>query len=93
MKINKTNKVLQVYNNSEFNRLRKGKEKMGKDTIDFSQEAMDYQFAIKKVKELPDIRLDKVDKLKEEVQSGNYNIEGKKIVEKIYQSINFDKKI
>ncbi len=93
MKINKTNKILQIYNNAEFNRLRKGKGKFEKDTIDFSEKAMDYQFAINKLKEVPEMRMDKVEKLKKQVQSGNYNIEGRKIVEKMYESINFDKKI
>ena len=90
MKINKTNKVMQVYNNTEFNRLRKGKGKMEKDRIDFSKKAMDYQFAMDKVKKVPDMRMDKVEKLKEKVQSGNYNIKGEQIAEKIYQNIDFD---
>lgn len=86
---------MQVYNNTEFNRLRKSKGKMEKDRIDFSKKAMDYQFAMDKVKKVPDMRMDKVEKLKEKVQSGNYNIKGEQIVEKIYQNIdlNFDKKI
>lgn len=93
MKINKTDKVLQVYNNMGVNKANSNKNKLGKDEIEFSERAKDYQFAINKFKELPEIRMDKVDKLKKEVESGNYNVEGRKIVEKIYEGINFDKKI
>lgn len=93
MKINKTDKVLQVYNNMGANRANLNKNKLGKDEIEFSERAKDYQFAINKFKELPEIRMGKVNKLKEEVKSGNYNVDGRKIVEKIYESINFDKKI
>ncbi|NMB27707.1 MAG: flagellar biosynthesis anti-sigma factor FlgM [Tissierellia bacterium] len=93
MKINKTDKVLQVYNNMGVNKANSNKNKLGKDEIEFSERAKDYQFAINKFKELPEIRMDKVDKLKKEVESGNYNVEGRKIVEKIYEGINFDKKV
>ena len=64
MKINKTDKVLQVYNNMGVNKANSNKNKLGKDEIEFSERAKDYQFAINKFKELPEIRMDKVDKLK-----------------------------
>ena len=39
------------------------------------------------------MRMEKVDKIKREIESGNYNVESKKIVEKIYQNIDLDNKI
>ena len=39
------------------------------------------------------MRMDKVEKLKEEIKSGNYNITGRQIVDKIYENLNFDKKV
>lgn len=93
MKINKTDKVMQVYNNMTTNKVNVNKNRKEKDKIDLSERAKDYQFAMNKIKEIPDIRMDKVNELKEQVQSGNYNVEGKKIVEKMFESINFDKRI
>ncbi len=48
---------------------------------------------IGKLKELPDIRYEKVDKIKREIQSGTYNVSGKEIVDKMYENIEFDKRI
>lgn len=93
MKINKTDKVVQVYNSMISNKANISKNRKEKDKINLSERAKDYQFAMNKIKEIPDIRIDKVNRLKEQVQSGNYNVEGKKIVEKIFESINFDKRI
>ena len=66
---------------------------MEKDNINLSERAKDYQFAMEKIKKVPDIRIDKVKDLKEKVQSGNYNVEGKKIVEKMFENIHFDERI
>jgi negative regulator of flagellin synthesis FlgM len=93
MKINKTDRVMQVYNNMSQKRIGENKNRLGKDQIQFSENAREYQFAINKLKEMPDVRTEKVDKLKEEIRSENYKVEGKKIVEKIYENVNFDKKI
>ena len=93
MKINRTDRLLQVYTNMEASKTKINKKVFEKDKIEFSERAMDYQFALKKLKEVPDIRMEKVEKLKKEIQTGNYNISGREIVDKIYESINFDKKI
>ncbi len=78
MKINKTDRVLQIYKKTGVNRENISNNKLGKDQIEFSQKAKDYQFAIDKFKELPNIRMEKVGKLKEKVQSGTYNVESEK---------------
>lgn len=93
MKINRLDKVLQVYTNMETNKTKINKKVSEKDEIKFSERAMDYQFALNKLKEVPDIRVEKVEKLKKEIQTGNYNISGKEIVDKMYESVNFDKRI
>jgi len=63
-----------------------------KDVAAISNEAKDFQLAMKSVKEVPDIRQDKVKELKEKYESGNYNISGREIAECIIRSI-FDKKV
>lgn len=93
MKINKTDKILQIYSNMGTNKVKPNRKSNEKDEIKFSERAMDYQFAISKLKELPEMRMEKVEKLKRNIKSGNYNVSGKEIVDKIYENINFDKKI
>lgn len=93
MKINKTDRVLQIYNNLNTSKVNQNRNKPNKDEIKLSEKAIDYQFAINKLREVPEMRMDKVNKLKEAIQSGSYNIEGRKIVEKIYQDIHLDKRV
>ena len=84
---------MQIYNNMSANKVNSNKNRFEKDEIKLSERAKDYQFAMIKLKEIPDMRMDKVNKLKDLVQSGNYNVQGKKIVEKMYENINFDERI
>lgn len=93
MKVNKTDNIMKVYNNMNSNKVNANKNKLEKDNINLSERAKDYQFAMEKIKKVPDIRIDKVKDLKEKVQSGNYNVEGKKIVEKMFENIHFDERI
>ncbi len=83
MKINKTNKIFQIYENMKNGRLNSNKNVSKKDEFKASEKALDYQFAINKLKEVPEIRKERVERIKAQVQSGNYNVEGKKIAEKI----------
>ena len=93
MKINKTDKVLQIYSDMGQKKVNRNKNTLGKDEIKISERAKDYQFVINKLKKIPDMRMEKVDNLKQEIKSGNYNVEGKNIVEKIYENVNFDKRV
>ncbi len=94
MKINKTENVMGIYMNNMVNKMRDKKASVGKkDGFDFSEKAKDFQFALEKLKNLPDVRADKVESLKKQVQAGTYNVEGRKIAEKMLDSIGFDKRI
>ncbi|QQY79147.1 flagellar biosynthesis anti-sigma factor FlgM [Keratinibaculum paraultunense] len=95
MKINKTDNIMQIYNinNMNSNKVSSNKNKLEKDNINLSERAKDYQFAVEKIKELPDIRMEKVKYLKEKIQSGKYNIDGKEIVEKMFENIHIDERI
>lgn len=93
MKINKTNKIFQIYENMKNRRLNSNKNVSKKDEFKASEKALDYQFAINKLKEVPEIRKERVERIKAQVQSGNYNVEGKKIAEKIIEGLHFDKRV
>ncbi|AUS95082.1 flagellar biosynthesis protein FlgM [Clostridium thermosuccinogenes] len=61
------------------------------DVVAISNNAKDFQTAMKYIKEIPDIRQDKVNELIERYESGNYNVKGREIAERIVRSV-FDKK-
>lgn len=93
MRINKPNNVFQVYNkNQGVKKVKSDKVNKNEDQLKISEEAMDFQFALQKLKGVEDIRRDKVEGLKKQVQSGTYVVDGNKIAEKIMESIAFDKK-
>lgn len=93
MKINKTDKIMSIYENTNTNRIKTNRKHNEKDEVEISEKARDYQFGINKLREVPDIRIEKVDKIKKEIQSGNYNVKGEEIVDKMYENIDFDKRI
>lgn len=94
MRINRLDNIFQVYNkNTKSNKVSGEKKIDGKDEIKLSEKAVEFQYALKKVREVDDIRKDKVDKIKAQVQSGSYYVDGKKIVEKMLEDISFNKKI
>lgn len=66
--------------------------KSKKDVVSISNRAKDYQFAMKHLKDIPDVRMDKVEEYSERIRTGNYDVKGKDIADKIIKSI-FDKKV
>ncbi len=92
MKINNTDKVMGIYLsnlNKQVKEINHGKN----DDISVSEKAKDLQFALDLLKKVPDVRAEKIERLKREVKAGTYNVEGRKIAEKILENIHFDKRI
>ncbi|HEX2924831.1 MAG TPA: flagellar biosynthesis anti-sigma factor FlgM [Ruminiclostridium sp.] len=61
------------------------------DVISISDNAKDYQVVSKALKDVPDVRQEKIDEFKEVYQSGTYNVSGEEIVEKLGRAV-IDKK-
>ena len=92
MKITDNNSSLNIRNyanNIQDNRKTDSSAKQGssqavkEDKVVLSPKAKEVQEATKLIKELPDIREEKVAKLKEQVDQGTYRIDGKKIAFKM----------
>jgi len=62
-----------------------------KDVLSISNQAKDYQTVIKALRDTPDIRQNKINELLEKYQSGNYDVSGKDVADKIVRSL-VDKK-
>lgn len=58
-----------------------------KDVVSISSNAMDYQTVTKALKEVPDVRQNKVEEFAEVYRSGSYDVSGREIVEKLGKSI------
>ena len=63
-----------------------------KDVLSISNQAKDYQTAIRALKGVPDIRRDKVLEIQEKYDGGQYNVNGREVAESIIKSI-IDKKV
>ena len=61
-------------------------KKIESDKIEISQAGKDYQFAMEAARQLPEIRSEKVDAIKVDVQSGTYKIDKEKIAQNIFES-------
>jgi negative regulator of flagellin synthesis FlgM len=62
-----------------------------KDVLSISGEAKDIQTVSRALKDVPDLRRDRVDEVLKKYGSGGYNVSGRDVAEKIVNSV-FDKK-
>lgn len=83
--LNIRNYVSNVQDNKKIDDLAKqgSPQTVKEDKVVLSPKAKEVQEATKIIKELPDIREDKVAKLKEQVDQGTYRVDGKKIAFKM----------
>lgn len=58
-----------------------------KDVVSISNQAKDFQTIMKALKDVPDMRMDKVNELAGKYQSGNYDVSGNDIADKIVKSV------
>jgi negative regulator of flagellin synthesis FlgM len=64
-----------------------GKEKVkaGEDSVELSQNAQDLKLAQAALRDLPDIRSEKVSQLKQQIEEGTYEIKPNKIAGKMIE--------
>jgi len=90
MKINnlmQTNQILKTYQKAVERTEKVEPAAMARDKIEISDEARDFQTAMKAFKELPDVRQDKIEELKSQVESGQYKPSAEAVVDKILEAI------
>ncbi len=58
-----------------------------KDVLSISNEAKDFQTVYRALREVPDIRADKVTGLEASIGSGNYNVKGRDVAEKVLKNV------
>ncbi len=74
MRIDAYNKISQVYQTNNIQKTSKNVNAAGKDKLEISNTAKDYQTAKLALSQAPDVREDKVKDIKNKMQSGTYNV-------------------
>jgi negative regulator of flagellin synthesis FlgM len=90
---NNAQRIWQVYKNQKMLLAKdKGVPDTAKDDMALSDEARLFKDIAVAAKAAPDIRQDKVESIKNAINSGLYNIDAGKIAEGIISEIGFDQK-
>ena len=93
MKVGQVPGVTGVYNKQGVAKTEKAKEVQGKkDVVSISNSGQDYNVAMKALREIPNVRMEKVEELSQQIESGKYNPSGDKVVETMIKNI-VDKKV
>ena len=81
--------VYQAYGKNKTNKAQKSGE-IGRPGFDIqiSNRGKDYQFAVDKLKQVPDVRVDKVNTIKQSIENGTYTVDKTKLAKAIYSAIN-----
>ena len=58
------------------------------DTIEISKQGLEISNYVTMVNKMPDVRTDKINKLKNQIQSGSYSISSEELASKIFETIN-----
>ena len=84
MRISSVRNPYEVYQTQSANnvsRLSRAEEK--KDIVALSGQAKDYQVASRALKEVPDVRQDRINEIQSKIESGTYNVSSKDIAAKL----------
>lgn len=76
-------KVIKGYNKNVGNVKKTGKSEMKRDQLEISQSAKDFQIAMDAFKKLPDVRQEKIDDVKDQIDKGTYKPSAEDIIKKM----------
>ncbi len=83
MRIDAYNKVSQLYNTSGVKKANKPSGGSFGDKLELSQKGKDYRVAKQIVAQTPDVREDKVNEIKKQIESGTYSIGMTEVADKL----------
>jgi len=87
--------IFEVYNRSKPSKkddISEGKIQL-QDEVIISDTARDIKTSMEALKNIPDVREEKVAELKSRIISGNYNIDGELVADAMLKGLGFDKKV
>ena len=83
MRIGSINQVSQLYQSSTATRKKNVSTVSRSDEVSISSFGKDYQIAKNALANVPDVRQDKVDSLKQRISEGNYNVSSEEFADKL----------
>ncbi len=83
MRINSFDKVSQMYKSNSISKAHKTSAYGGSDQVQISQVGKDFQVAKNAVKASSDIRTDKVNAIKKQMEQGTYQVSNKDVADKV----------
>ncbi len=90
MKINtimQANPVMKAYQKQLDRTEKAGPTEMARDKIEISEQAKDFQVAMRAFKELPEVRQGKIEEIRSQVESGQYKPSAEAVAEKIMEML------
>ena len=90
MRIDAYNQISQLYQNSSLQKAedKKTSKLSFKDELKLSSQGIDAQVAKQAVQSAPDIRMDKVSSIKEEIDNGTYDVDMDDFAGKLLEKYN-----
>lgn len=88
MRINSISQVSQLYQTNATNKKKNIYGANAKDTVSISDFGKDYQIAKAAAANVPDVRQEKVDSLKQSIKNGTYEVSGEAFAEKLLAAYN-----
>lgn len=79
--------VMKCYNKTTANVKKQDKVSLSPDKIEISDAAKEYQVAMKAFKQLPEVREDLVNEIKQQIKEGSYKPSSEDIAKKLLASL------
>lgn len=88
MRIESYHKINKLYTSEKTSKVKQNVVASKNDKLEISQTAIDYQIAKKAVSEIEDVREALVSKVKNKIESENYNVSADDFANKVIESYN-----
>lgn len=83
MRIDAYNKVSQLYKTNNVKKTTKSDGGSFSDKLEISQKGKDYRVAKEIVAQVPDVRQERIDEIKKQIESGTYSVDMTEVADKI----------
>lgn len=88
MRIDLVSRVYNAYETQRVNTAYKVNQVKAKDELSLSTEAQEFAKVKKLLTDVPDIREDKVSRIKQQIESGTYNVKAEEVAGKMLSEFN-----
>lgn len=91
---NGINKILNIYNNQgNVSKITKTDKTKKIDQLNISSTGRDFQIAMDEIKNKPEVRTEKIEELRKQIQAGTYKVDAKAIADKMISDANIFNKL